>query len=48
MQRGIGVVLKAHLEETFQAETEDKRLTLDWRGDGGDSRAARSRCVTAS
>jgi len=27
-QRGIGVVLTAHREETFQAETEDKRLTL--------------------
>ena len=27
-QRGIGVVLTAHLEETFQAETEDERLTL--------------------
>ena len=27
-RRGIGVVLTAHLEETFQAETEDERLTL--------------------
>jgi len=27
-QRGIGVVLSAHPEETFQAEMEDRRLTL--------------------
>ena len=26
--RGLGVVLTAHPEETFQAETEEKRLTL--------------------
>jgi hypothetical protein len=31
--RGLGVVLKAHRDETFQTETEDKRLTLrlEWR-----------------
>jgi hypothetical protein len=31
--RGLGLVLKAHRDETFQTETEDKRLTLrlEWR-----------------